>query len=183
MANFLLLPSFHFKIRLAAFQLVAETVVVVVASAAASVVARKRVANILPLRAALVANLVSALSSEDSCGGWRTAAAGVEWLHLCLAGWHRHQTVLTFLLAPSCSSSPSQGKGFSQVELFVPHGPCPRERGGQELAPGLALWASPDEFTSPRAVTMGRGCPSLPRALPSSHRFASSAAGRQAPME
>lgn len=28
MANFLLLPSFHFKIRLAAFQLVAETVVV-----------------------------------------------------------------------------------------------------------------------------------------------------------
>lgn len=120
MANFLLLPSFHFKIRLAAFQLVAETVVVVVASAAAGVVARKRVANNLPLRAALVANLVSALSSEDSCGGWRTAAAGVEWLHLCLAGWHRHQTVLAFLLAPSCCSSPSQGKGFSQVELFVP---------------------------------------------------------------
>lgn len=95
MANFLLLPSFHFKIRLAAFQLIAETVVVV-ASAAAGVVARKRVANNLLLRAALVSNLVSALSSEDSCGGWRTAAAGVEWLHLCLAGWHRRQTPASF---------------------------------------------------------------------------------------
>lgn len=127
MANFLLLPSFHFKIRLAAFQLVAETVV---ASAATGVVARKRVANNLPLRADLVSNLVSALFSEDSCGGWRTAASGVEWLHLCLAGWHRRQTPASFgarfppfvllLLEPfprpwECRFSPSgqsQGRGW-----------------------------------------------------------------------
>lgn len=131
MANFLLLPSFHFKIRLAAFQLVAETVVVVVASAAAGVVARKRVANILPLRAALVANLVSALSSEDSCGGWRTAAAGVEWLHLCLSGWHRRQTPASFSARfPPCTLpllEPFPGEGLFSGGAFCP--PWPLSQG------------------------------------------------------
>lgn len=77
MANFLLLPSFHLKNLPGSFSaLCRETVVV--ATAAAVVAARKRLANNLPIKADLVSNLVSAFfrAGAGAEGAGRQASSG-----------------------------------------------------------------------------------------------------------